>query len=74
MHDWKSRLIAFGSDGASVNLGRKGGVAALLKQTIPHLLGIHCMAHRLERGVLHGIHLSYAALAVLWVNTLKRRC
>lgn len=28
----KDKLIAFGSDGASVMVGRKGGVAALLKQ------------------------------------------
>ena len=29
---WKENLVGFGSDGASVNLGSKNGVAALLKK------------------------------------------
>ena len=37
-----------GSDGAPVMLGDRGGVFALLKQEIPHLIKVHCIAHRLE--------------------------
>ena len=37
-----------GSDGASVTLGKKSGVLALLKEQQPSLIGIHCSAHRLE--------------------------
>ena len=44
---WKAKLISTGTDGASVMLGRCGGVVALLKEQIPHLIGIHCVAHNL---------------------------
>ena len=37
-----------GSDGAPVMLGDRGGVFALLKQEIPHLIKVHSIAHRLE--------------------------
>lgn len=33
--NWKDRLVAFGADGASVNLGKKAGIATLLKKDIP---------------------------------------
>ena len=42
-----SKLVAMGSDGASVMLGKKSGVLALLKEQ-RSLIGIHCSAHRLE--------------------------
>ena len=32
-----------GADGAAVNLGKKGGVVALLRKKVPHLLGFHCL-------------------------------
>ena len=41
-----SKLVAMGSDGASVMLGKKSGVLALLKEQQPSLIGIHCSAHR----------------------------
>ena len=34
------------SDGAAVMLGRRNGVAAKLKELIPHLVQQHCVAHR----------------------------
>ena len=43
-----SKLVAMGSDGASVMLGKKSGVLALLKEQQPSLIGIHCSAHRPE--------------------------
>ena len=43
-----SKLATMGSDGASVMLGKKSGVLALLKEQQPSLIGIHCSAHRLE--------------------------
>ena len=42
------KLVAMGSDGASVMLGKKSGVLALLKEQQPSLIGVHCSAHRLE--------------------------
>ena len=49
---WKEKTVAFGADGASVNLGKKAGVAALMRQDIPHLLDFHCLPHRLELSIL----------------------
>ena len=41
------KLVAFGSDGASVMIGRHRGVTALLKAEVPWLVSNHCVAHRL---------------------------
>lgn len=46
--DWKNRLVGFASDGAAVMVGRLGGVVTKLREEMPHLVGVHCMAHRLE--------------------------
>lgn len=35
LQNWKDKLIGFGSDGASVNLGCRGGIASLLKNDVP---------------------------------------
>ena len=43
-----SKLVTMGSDGASVMLGKKSEVLALLKEQQPSLIGVHCSAHRLE--------------------------
>ena len=49
--DWnleiKRKLCGLGSDGASVMLGSRGGVATLLKQKVPFMIANHCIAHRL---------------------------
>ena len=45
--DIDHKLVAFGSDGAAVMIGVRGGVAALLKQTSPWIIANHCVAHRL---------------------------
>lgn len=42
-----SRLVGFGSDGASVMIGKHSGVATRMKNRQPILTSIHCMAHRL---------------------------
>ena len=42
-----SNMVGFGSDGASVMIGRHNGVAARLKCHQPILTSIHCIAHRL---------------------------
>ena len=44
-------MCALGSDGASVMLGRKNGVAAKLRELVSHLLSNHCVAHRLALAV-----------------------
>lgn len=45
------KMVMFTSDGASVMLGKKGGVATLLKRSIPHLIEQHCVAHREDLGI-----------------------
>ncbi len=42
------KLVVFTSDGAAVMLGKRGGIAELLRQQLelPHLVEFHCVAHR----------------------------
>ena len=43
------KLVGFCADGAAVNLGKKKGLSALLKQDKhPWLVTVHCLNHRLE--------------------------
>ena len=46
--NWKDGLVRFGSDGASVMMGRQNGVLKKIKDDVPHLIEMHCVAHRLE--------------------------
>ena len=46
--DRKKKLVGFGCDGASVMVGKKGGVSAFLTQLQPSCITVHCFAHRLE--------------------------
>lgn len=55
LENWKSQTVAFGSDGASVYVGRLNGVVAKLRVEIPWLLGVHCIAHRLELSFLDAL-------------------
>ena len=41
-----NRLVMLTSDGESVMLGRRNGLAALLKCSVPHLSEQHCVTHR----------------------------
>ena len=43
-----NKLVALGSDGASVMLGKNGGVIAILKEKQPSMIAVHCARHRLE--------------------------
>ena len=40
-----TRLCSLGSDGASVMVGARGGVAKLLKDHVPFLFSHHCIVH-----------------------------
>lgn len=59
------QLCGLGSDGAAVMLGRKGGVATLLKADVPHLVSNHCVAHRLALAS------SQAANGIPYLKTFK---
>ena len=45
---WWQKVVAIGTDGASVNTGKKTGVIKRLRDDILHLVGIRCMAYKLE--------------------------
>ena len=49
--DWKeflAKLVALGSDGAAVMLGKNSGVITLLQAHQPSMIAVHCSGHRLE--------------------------
>ena len=41
-------MIGFGCDGASVNMGKVGGVRGLILSNRPWVITVWCFAHRLE--------------------------
>jgi len=43
--DYKSKLVAFCSDGEKSLRSKKNGLFGLLKKDIPSILGIHCLSH-----------------------------
>ena len=48
-------LVAISTDGASVMLGRKYGVATTLARKFPNIITWHCLNHRLELAVSDAI-------------------
>jgi hypothetical protein len=52
---YPSRLVTTSLDGASVNMGETGGVAALLKKEVPHVKGVHGVAHVVELAWADGL-------------------
>ena len=46
--DFENKLVALGSDRASVMLGKNNGVIALLRDIQPNVIAVHCSRHRLE--------------------------
>ena len=55
IEEWRDEAVFLCCDGAAVNLGKKNGVAAKLKDDVGHLVSVHCVAHRLELGVTKAI-------------------
>jgi hypothetical protein len=45
---YPSRVVSTSLDGASINLGHKSGVVALLKREVSHVVGVHAAAHVVE--------------------------
>ncbi|XP_062618557.1 zinc finger protein 862-like [Saccostrea cucullata] len=42
------KLVGFGSDGASNMMGRKNGLISLIQREHSEVIGVHCLAHRME--------------------------
>ncbi|KAJ8318234.1 hypothetical protein KUTeg_003325 [Tegillarca granosa] len=54
--NWKEKVVAMGCDGAKVNIGVHDSVATRMKdEGRDYVLAVHCIAHRLELGVLSAI-------------------
>lgn len=64
------KLVAVGSDGASVMTGCKNGVTAKLKEKDPSqsIIGVHCMAHRLELAFKDTLEGPASTLVDLFLN------
>ncbi|KAL7397466.1 hypothetical protein ABVT39_022499 [Epinephelus coioides] len=62
--DWKNKLVALTTDGASVMTGVNNGVVTKLRAERPYVLGIHCMAHKLELAFSDGIRKNVMARKV----------
>jgi hypothetical protein len=52
----KDNFVGFVSDGASVMLGKKSGVARLILNKYPNIIVWHCLNHRLELAVSDAIN------------------
>lgn len=52
---FEKKLVGFCADGASNMQGCKSGLGVLLRETRPHLVITHCLAHRLELSFKDGI-------------------
>ena len=48
---WRSKVVCAKFDGASVMMGDVNGVAGQLKRHVPHVVMLHCVAHKLELAV-----------------------
>lgn len=66
--DWKNKLVALTIDGASVMTGVNNGVVTKLRADRPYVLGIHCMAHKLELAFSDGIRKNVMARKVAFEN------
>ena len=49
--DWKEKLVGLSADGAAVNMGIRTGAAKRLQDVVPHLVAVHCCAHRVELAI-----------------------
>ena len=52
-NEWCNKTVRMSTDGASVMIGIRNGVVTKIK--VPHLISVHCVAHRLELGIKDSI-------------------
>lgn len=71
--DSKLKLVCVNLDGAAVNMGAKNGVAKKVNDSVSNkVLVTHCVAHRLELGVLDAVkEMPYLKK---FEDTIKRIC
>ena len=66
---YPSRLVSRSLDGASVNMGEHAGVVALLKKEVPHVIGVHGVAHLFELAWLAAVKDQPLIQEMLEINT-----
>ena len=54
--DFRSKLVGFGADGTSVNMGNREGVIAILRKELPWIIFNWCLSHRLELAVKEALN------------------
>ena len=60
IENWKQKLVGFGCDGASVNMGANG-LRGLLEQDVPWVIGFWCLIHRLQLALKDSLKSTYFA-------------
>ena len=45
------KLMGLFANGAAVNMGVRSGAAKWLRQQVPHLVAVHCCAHKVELAI-----------------------
>ena len=55
IEDWQNKVVGIGCDGANVNIGKKNSVASRILEVNGETVVVHCVAHRLELGILNAI-------------------
>ena len=54
--DFRSKRVGFGADSASVNMGNREGVIAILRKELPWIIFNWCLSHRLELAVKEALN------------------
>lgn len=60
IENWKQKLVGFGCDGASVNMGANG-LRGLLEQDVPWIISFWCLIHRLQLALKDSLKSTYFA-------------
>lgn len=60
LSDWKTKLVAFGTDGAAVNIAGRG-LKGLCEKEVPWVVFFWCMAHRLELAMKDSLKSTFFA-------------
>lgn len=77
----KSKLVGFSTDGCTVMTGSENGLVTCFAREVPHLVGVHCIAHRdalaakdaLSAFPIFDIVEKGAKKAFKWVNSSYKR-
>ena len=57
--EWESKMIGFGCDGTSSNLGSGSGLKGNIQKDVPWVIVSWCLAHRLELSIKDVLNASF---------------